>query len=503
MTTGTRQFIGRVPLFLPENNYLYGVLHHATTFKPIGMKQPHASTILAVALFAALLLVLTAGCRDENGEEPPVITLALAANKTEAVADGKDQVAFTVTTSDGRDVSSYARVLVNDRPIPELTFSTTKPGAYRATADYRELTSNAIELTFREAVNDELTVVVSKSHLVADGVDLIRLQCIHKETSADFTAEARFYANGVELEGDLFKTAVKGNHALTAKVGPERVPGTTVVADETLNATRSLYLEYFTATWCGSCPAGLDLIARLTQQEERVIPVVVHPWRSEEQVDPFVTLQAYKLMRSYGMNEIPFLVTGRRRETMLTTAGTFLNPETERALLDLLEGEATVGIAVESRVVKGKTDTHVEVKAGFRSNEAIPNARYSVVIVESGMAYNQANTIFPELENPIRGYLHDNVFRAYSGEEEERAAAVSTAMLNMEHLEALLAGSVSFRSAGTALSLAAGETSTVTCSLATDPYWMLPNCHVVVLLMTEGGEVVNARRVKLGESIGY
>lgn len=100
----------------------------------------------------AFPVFMAVGCSGNSGEEEPVGNeVSLEASKTSVVANGNDQVTFTVK-SDGKDVTASAKISCTDpsgeeKELENATFSTKTAGDYTFAATYDSRTSKTVKVT--------------------------------------------------------------------------------------------------------------------------------------------------------------------------------------------------------------------------------------------------------------------------------------------------------------------------------------------------------------------
>lgn len=328
-------------------------------------------------------------------------------------------------------------------------------------------------------------IVADKRYCMADGVDLIELRCLLSNGNtgdaegADVTANSTFYANDQPLEGNLFATTVPGNYTIRARHANAVIPEIVVEAGTELKATRSLYVELFSAVWCPFCPAGILLLDKLAKHPN-VVTASCHPHDRPTQPDPLHYPEATQLYTHYGNRYVPTLVVDRDSTKRVTSSSTMIdrdapdlvNAERYNGILQYLQGKANLGIALECREEAG----NLVVNAWFRTAVNMPNATCVATVCEDGLICNQNNRVLPELGgNPLEDFQHDNVMRA----------ALSSMPL------------------GDGIALTAGTVHEKTYSMLVNDQWNLENLYVVLSLCDANGVALNTRKVKVGQKVGY
>lgn len=328
-------------------------------------------------------------------------------------------------------------------------------------------------------------IVADKRYCMTDGVDLIELRCLLNNGNTgdaegtDVTANTTFYANDQPLEGNLFSTTVPGNYSIRARHANAVIPEIVVEAGTELRATRNMYVELFSAVWCPYCPAGILLLDKLAKHPN-VVTVSCHPHDRPTRPDPLHCPEATQLYTHYGNRYVPTLVIDRDSTKRVTGSSTMIdrdapdlvNAERYNEMLQHLQGDTNVGIALECREEAG----NLVVNAWFRTTVNMPNATCVVTVCEDGLTCDQRNGVLPELgENPLVDFQHDNVMRA---------AATSMPL-------------------GDGVALTAGMIHEKTYSLPVNDQWNLENVHVVLSLCDANGVALNTRKVKVGRKVGY
>ena len=151
-------------------------------------------------------------------DEKPVAELK--ASKSSIMADGVDEVVFSVFV-DGEDVTSVATIaFVDGGKIKGNTFTTTAAGVYAFYA-YTDNSqpSSVVEVVAEAVVEEEKPIVLTatKTEIEANGVDAIVFTV--SQDGVDVTSECTLYANGSPVNGNRFATYEAGSYTVYGKKG--------------------------------------------------------------------------------------------------------------------------------------------------------------------------------------------------------------------------------------------------------------------------------------------
>ena len=170
-------------------------------------------------IFAIIALAFGfVACEGNEATENKEYKVELSADKSSIMADGEEQVTFTVKV-DGAVAEDAQIICLNDNSIVEgTTFKTTVAGEYSFKAAYKGFTSETVTITAVavEALIPTVELSVDKSEIVADNSDTATFTV--KVDGEDKSSEVKITVINYnsELEGNTFTTDVAGEFVFVA-----------------------------------------------------------------------------------------------------------------------------------------------------------------------------------------------------------------------------------------------------------------------------------------------
>lgn len=237
-------------------------------------------------VIAASMVSCTTG---QGGHTSAGLSISLTSDKDAIFADGADAVTFTVIDNSSREDVTSASVIYmlsedGSSSQTSASFSTETPGSYTFYAEYSGVRSAEISITAHGENAEGITLHVSKNSIYNDGGDFTVITLTDADGN-DVTELGTFYANGEQLEDNLFSTTI-GSLApveISAAIGYNPVSNTAAVTATSSYqfASRSL-LEEITKTNCPHCLIMQQVISELAQDNpQMVIAYNVHNTKSD------------------------------------------------------------------------------------------------------------------------------------------------------------------------------------------------------------------------------
>lgn len=231
---------------------------------------------------------------------------------------------------------------------------------------------------------------------------------VKDNNGTDHTADARFYVDGVEADGNTLTSDELRSFEVTAKYGSlSSEPLTVTFGDGSeLNFRKRLLIEDYTGTWCGYCTRVAYAIELVKAQSDDVVPVSIHRPSSNvssANYDPY-NYDATALESTLSAVGYPKGYLNRRTR--------WNNPEPNNVAqaIALTQGEnPKLGLALSPTVVNGNITLDVNVK--FSKDFA--GLKLVVYVLENGLIYEQHNyTEYYDGVDVIENWQHNHVLRS-------------------------------------------------------------------------------------------
>ena len=196
----------------------------------------------------------------------PEVPIIITASTDTIVADGIDEVVFTVT--EGRKViTDDIDIFVNGNKIEGNSFSTTTAGEYKAYAKRGDVTSNEVSFYAKEDEEPEIPeepiiLTASASSIIADGIDAITFTVMQADENV--TDQVEIFVNGNKINGNVFTTTIAGNYTAYAKKNEMTSNEVTFVAEEYIEPEKPIELSSSTNTIIAN---GSDVITFTVMQD--------------------------------------------------------------------------------------------------------------------------------------------------------------------------------------------------------------------------------------------
>lgn len=196
----------------------------------------------------------------------PEIPIIITASTDTIVADGIDEIIFTVT--EGRKViTNDIDIFVNGNKIEGNKFCTTTAGEYSAYAKRGDVTSNEISFFAKEYEEPEepekpIELFASKTNMIADGIDVVTFTV--KQDNNDVTSQSEIYVNGNKINGNNFTTTTAGNYNVYAKKGELVSNEINIFAEEYIEPEKPIELSASTNSIVAD---GVDVISFTVMQD--------------------------------------------------------------------------------------------------------------------------------------------------------------------------------------------------------------------------------------------
>ena len=349
-------------------------------------------------LFKFLLLFLSLGtllsCSSNDEGE---VTITLASNFTSRYVN--EAAVFSVTTSDGNDVSSNSTFKVDGVAITGNSFSSPIEGTFTVVAEYDGKTSNQITVTVLPSPIPVSSVTLTANKSTVGNGDKIIFTTMGNN-GANLSPQATVYFNGVAQTGfnitmntvgtiDVYSTYTNANN----ETFTSNTVQVTVVS--IINFNKRVLIEDFTGTWCGWCPRVSYGIEQVNLQTSDADVVALHKSGN----DPYIVNTS-----PYNVSSYPTAHLNRTTE--------WLYPESENIaqVVALTSGtNPRLGLALAPSLSGSTINVDVNVKFGYNFN----NLKLVVYVLESGLVYPQTNyTSYYGGVSTIQNFVHNHVLRS-------------------------------------------------------------------------------------------
>lgn len=281
----------------------------------------------------------------------------------------------------------------------------------------------------------------------------------------DITEFCVFYVDGQTLNGNVFTPSELGSHQVTARYAAiESSPITINVVDiYSLEYKHKVLVEDFTGSWCGWCTRIIYALEIIEAQTHNVIPVAIH------NADSFEITNRGDLENHLGVVSYPHAVINRN---------TIWAPPQHQNInqpINFIQPSSPIGIKISSDL--GSNSGTVNFSLNF-TEDINQNLSFGVYILENGLIAYQKNyeTTLYNGVNYMSNFTHNHVLRGVYG----------SIISNPINQPTTTNNEISFNN------LSVNYTSE-----------NIDNLYVVVFVMDQNGEVLNAQMVKGNTSNDY
>lgn len=158
------------------------------------------------------LLIVAALVACSENEPPAEVKATLTASKTTLLADGTDEITFTVINQDGKDVTSGSVIKVNGNVVSN-PYKTTEEGNHTVVAVYNNVQSN--EITIQANKPETIVLEADKVTILSNGQDKITFT-VKKPDGTDITSSAKIKVNNIEISGNTYVATKEGEYKAVA-----------------------------------------------------------------------------------------------------------------------------------------------------------------------------------------------------------------------------------------------------------------------------------------------
>ncbi|MGB5990627.1 MAG: Omp28-related outer membrane protein, partial [Marinifilaceae bacterium] len=401
--------------------------------------------------------------------------LLIKLNKASILADNTDVIIFSAV-QDSKDCTDKTQFYIDGKKIVGNTFKTSEVkefAVYGMIVDKKSAVHKFSSIKI-DSKKKYLLIKLSKTSILADNTDVISFSA--EQDSKDCTDKTHFYVDGVKIVGHTFKTSeVKEFTVYGIKEEVKSIESkfsSKGIVDISYKFVHKVIVEDYTATWCPWCPWILNYLDKY-KSNEFFIPIAVH--------DDYLMKSKHtvKLLEEFPTETFPRAIVNR-------VASQIWRGEKPKTYI---KDKAPLAIALRTSV--DGSNAKIDLKILF-DKEYKFKSRLKVVIMllEDDIIANQDNAIsgksgyegnmFYDLPNPIKNFHHNDVLRS-------SATNIMGDLIPDEFVTNRSEYKKSY-------------------TLDISKY-KAKNCHIVAFINQEDSQkklgVLNAQRVKLGESIFY
>lgn len=174
---------------------------------------------LNILLISFILFSITlASCsKSDSADGNPVVengSISITANKTSILADGKDEIAFTVKDNNSKDITSESKIYVNGEAISSSTYSSTTKGEFTVKAVNLDRESS-MKILVRH-YTARLYISSNRTSVFSSGSEEFEFKVLDTKLN-NVTSSAKFYVNDQLINGHTFSSSTNGKYNVRAE----------------------------------------------------------------------------------------------------------------------------------------------------------------------------------------------------------------------------------------------------------------------------------------------
>ena len=355
-----------------------------------------------VFLFVAVAALFSCSSSEDNEDGGGgVTTSSITLTASSLFVDFGTNVDFTVTSSDGTNVTADATISIDGSAIAGASYNAPVTGEYDVTASYDNVTSSQITVNVLPTI---VSIAIETSDVTYNIGERIAYQAIATDTDGntnDITAAAEFVVDGTEsFTGSVIIPGEVGAIEAYATFSTFTSETKTVMVEDNGSTPGSFQsralIEDYTGTWCGFCPRVSQAIELSKEASDNVVAVAIHNG------DPMANSFGSQMENAVNIEGFP---TAWVNSSALWN---FPEPDNVNQVTSLATGTKSNGIAINT-AIKGNNLSFV-VSVGF--GQSVSGAKVVVFLLENGLVYDQTNyTSFYGGGDIIDNFVHDHVLR--------------------------------------------------------------------------------------------
>lgn len=338
---------------------------------------------------------------EDNGNNNGNGLTSITVTASNQYVDFGDEITFVVKTNQDNDVTSEATILVDGQAITGNAFTAAATGQYSITAEYQNLTSDAVNVTILPVIVS-IEILAQETYNIGERIDFSVVAYDNDGNTTDVTGGSTYFINGGEsFTGAKVVTDAVGTLEAYATFNGFTSDTKTVTVEDNATTpgsfTKRALIEDYTGTWCGWCPRVSYGIELVQEQSDRVAVVAVHV--------------GDEMQNSYGSALVStFNPTGSYPTAIVNRDTDWIYPEPNNVnqVTSLAQGTSSTGVSIIS-ARKGSNISFM-VNAGFGQN--LSGAKLVILLLENGIVSDQENyTDYYGGEDVLNNFVHDHVLR--------------------------------------------------------------------------------------------
>jgi hypothetical protein len=333
---------------------------------------------------------------DDSGGNSEVTSILLLVDQTSIEVGGS--FAFTVKDNNNNDITSQSTINVDGVAISGSVFTPGSEGTYTINASYQNFNSASLTLTVTNS-----QILLSSIVLNSDKNQVVRGEAVTLTVTgnegSNFTSEATYSVNGVDITGNSYVTDTFGTDTIIATYD-------TFTSNEKevfVGHTQKVLIEDYTGAWCGWCPRVAYGIELVESQTDNAVVVAIHRGTSSgSYYDPF-NYPASELEDFINLSGYPTAMLNR------IIPWTYPEPNNVSQVLNYTSSVSTLGLGVTSQLNGSNLD--ISVRTNYASG-SVDGHKLVVYVLEDGLIQDQTNyTSYYGGTSVISDFRHNNVLR--------------------------------------------------------------------------------------------
>jgi len=357
------------------------------------MKKQLNILIISFILCTSTLVSCSKSSGDNNNSESENGGISLTANKTSILADGKDEIIFTVKDNNSKDITSESKIYVDGEAITNNVYTSTTKGEHKVKAV--NLDREASMKILVRHYTTRLYLSSNRTSVFSSGTEQFEFKVLDTKLN-NVTADAKFYIDDQLINGHTFRSSADGKYKVRAEFSDIKSADLLIGVNM---SPRNVLVEDYTATWCGYCPESMYHLEELkSKTSANMVITAIHG------DDEFTFSKIGSLASTYNISGYPTKIVNRKPSISIT----------ESSLKDLVKESCPLGLSSSIQVDgnNAKIDVQLETYQTTQDIKLVVALCDNNQLADQSNYYNNdTNSAFYQAGEKMKNFQHNYILR--------------------------------------------------------------------------------------------